>query len=511
MKTGVIAKNNGAHILLSHLPSPPASILTISSHPQFNTGELKSLGYEITTRGIGEFSQDDIDLGEKENQETFTGSPFCPGGPVLSEKPYDVVVLEDFSESHLFLKRHLKSIRDLLKRTGILIFYTEIPEEPLYQKETGMAKSAITALYENGFRIKRNEKIINRQKKGDCCMLVARKDKVFLRVYRDGDELNILPMFQKVFQAQRTMAHWKWKFRDNPFGNHKIALAVTADGFLAAHFCGYAVPFYSSVEGPKEFVSLQGADTMTHPEFRRLGLGSTSVLTRVTTYFFNQFCVDNMPFMYGYNTGNIKKFGERFLGYRYMSPIPYHVLDLKGLNRSSFIPVKKLRRLIPFVTVNRVTRMVADFDHLFKKASRDYGMLVKKDVTYLKWRYLDCPDQVHQLFAVKCFGKLVGWCVFSLRDRVLIWGDALFEKKYAWCVKMIFDPLLKIHFKGVERIEGWFSRKPEWWTKVLKKAGFVKTADPNKLAAGIIFFDTAFNLPFVDRNLYYTMGDSDLF
>ena len=143
MKTGVEANNNAAHTLLSHLPSPPASILTISSDARFNTGELKSLGYEITTRGIGEFSQDDIDPGEKENQATFTGSPFRPDGPVLSEKPHDVVVLEDFSESHLFLKRHLKSIRDLLKRTGILIFYTEVPEEPLYQKETGMAKSVI--------------------------------------------------------------------------------------------------------------------------------------------------------------------------------------------------------------------------------------------------------------------------------------------------------------------------------------------------------------------------------
>jgi len=501
MKTSVKATNNVAHTLLSHLPSPPASVLTISPDAQFNTEELTSLGYEITIRRIGEFCQDVID----------PDVPFHPGGPGLSEKLYDAVAVADLSESYLFLKRHLKSIRHILTPTGILIFYAEVPEEPLYQKETGMAKAVITTLYENGFRIKRNEKIINHQKKTEYSLLVARKDKVFLRIYRDGDELNILPMFRKVFQTQRTMAHWKWKFRDNPFGSHKIVLAVTTDGFPAAHFCGYAVPFYASVGGPKEFMSLQGADTMTHPKFRRLGLGSTSVLTRVATYFFNRFCVDNMPFMYGYNTGNIKKYGERFLGYRYMSSIPYHVLDLNRVNRTSFTPMEKLAKYIPFVTVKRVTRMAADFDHLFKRASRDYGMLVKKDATYLKWRYLDCPDQVHQLFAVKCFGHLVGWCVFSLRDRVLIWGDALFIKKYAWCVRMIFDPLLKIHFSGVERIEGWFSRKPEWWTKALKKAGFVKTTDPNNLAAGIIFFDTTFDLPFVDRNLYYTMGDSDLF
>jgi len=492
MKT---TNENPSHPLLPYLPPAPASILVIGCESDFNTGDLPSLGYDVTVTDTGKFCDDGIDSND----------------PALPAKSYDGIVLVASSAMNGFLNDVLKPIRSCLKPAGALLLHTEVPEQPLYQRKTGMSKAVLTALYENGFRIKRNEKIINHQEKGEYSLVVARKDKVFLRVYRDGDELNILPMFQKVFQAQRTMAHWKWKFRDNPFGSHKIALAVTKDGFLAAHFCGYAVPFYSSVGGPGEFMSLQGADVMTHPEFRRLGLGSTSVLTRVTTYFFNKFCVDNMPFMYGYVTGHHKKFGEKFLGYRYMSPIPYHVLDLNRVNRSSFTPMEKLSKHIPFVTVKRVTRMTADFDHLFKRASRDYGMLIKKDVAYLKWRYLDCPDQVHQLFAVKCFGRLVGWCVFSLRDRVLVWGDALFEKKYAWCVKIIFDPLLKKHFKGAERIEGWFSQKPEWWTKALKKAGFVKTADPNNLAAGIIFFDMAFNLPFVDRNLYYTMGDSDLF
>jgi hypothetical protein len=500
MKTIMKGRNSNSHIFRSYLPPPPASILFFSSDPRFEAGELPSLGYEVTVRGIGEFGSAGIDPEQNEEEIGTRG---------LSEEPYDTVVLEVFPESDFFLKRHLQPIRDLLKPTGFLIFYAEIPEGPRYQRETGMSKAVFTGLYENGFRIKKIEKVTQHQDKKNGCLVVARKDKVFLRVYQNGDELNILPMFQKVFQAQRTMAHWKWKFRDNPFGSHKIALAVTADGFLAAHFCGYAVPFYVSVQDPKEFISLQGADTMTHPEFRRLGLGSTSVLTRVTTYFFNRFCVDNMPFMYGYNTGHIKKFGERFLGYRYMSPIPYHVLDLKVLNRPSFAPVKKLRKYI--VAVKRVTHMTADFNYLFKRASRNYGMLIKKDATYLKWRYLDCPDQTHQIFSVKFLGKLVGWCVFSLKGRVLIWGDALFLKKYAWCVKMMFDPLLKKDFPHVQRIEGWFSRKPEWWTKSLKKAGFVETADPNNLAAGIIFFDNTFNLPFVDRNLYYTMGDSDLF
>ncbi|MBW2708397.1 MAG: GNAT family N-acetyltransferase [Deltaproteobacteria bacterium] len=495
MKTVNAINENPSHPLLPHLPPAPAAILVIGCESDFNTGDLPSLGYDVTVTDTGKFCGDGIDSND----------------PALSAKPYDGIVLAASSATDGFLNDVLKPIRSCLKPAGALIVHTEIPEQPLYQRKTGMSKAVLTALYENGFRIKSNDRMIKEGKETRFGLVVAKKDKVFLRVYRDGDELDILPMFQQVFQSDRTLAHWKWKYRDNPFGNHKIALAVTQDGALAAHFCGYAVPFYSSVEGPGEFLSLQGADTMTHPDFRRMGLGSTSVLTRVTTYFFNKFCVDNMPFMYGYNTGHIKKFGERFLGYQYMSPIPYHVLDFDRFGRPPLTLLGKFKKRLSFVTVERVTRMTAAFDLLFKRASRDYGLLLKKDATYLKWRYLDCPDHVHRLFAVKCFGKLVGWCVFSVRDRVLIWGDALFEKKYAWCVGAMFDRLLKKHFSDVGRIEGWFSRKPKWWTEALAKAGFEVTADPNQLAAGIIFFDAALSLPVVDRHFYYTMGDSDLF
>ena len=511
MKTESAVETKSSHILLSHLPPVPSSILVLGCNAKFKTGDLTSLGYQITLGGIRKSWDGDINSKRNGVQTLDLDCFFDSDDPKLSAKPYDVVVFEDSSPVHLSLSGFLKPVRSLLKSNGALLIYAEIPDKPVYQQKTGMSKEVITALYENGFRIKSNDRIVKGEKKADYCLVVARKDQVFLRVYRDGDELDILSMFQRVFQSNRTMAHWKWKFRDNPFGNHNIALAVTKDGFLAAHFCGYAVPLYSSVGGGKEFCLLQVGDTMTHPDFRRMGLGSTSVLTRVTTYFINKFCVDNVPYMYGYNTGHIRKFGERFLGYRYLSPIPYHVSDLNRLDRSPLTFLGKLKKRLSFFTVKRVTRIGADFDRFFKRASKHYGLLLKRDATYLKWRYLDCPDHVHQLFSVKFFGKMVGWCVFTLRKEVLIWGDALFDKEYAWCVGTMFDALLEKYFPHAQRIEGWFSRKPEWWTEVLTGAGFEVTTDPNQLAPGTVFFDTAPSLPFVDRNLYYTMGDSDLF
>jgi hypothetical protein len=498
--------------LLPHLPPPPASILMIiGRNCDFKTEDLAASGYEINLTAVGNF------WGENDNSHgdfdvaCEVEKSFDPDVERLSVGYYDIVVLSDLSDAQPFLCRHLKGVRSLLKPAGALLFYTAAPKISLYQREIGISKEVLTTLYEHGFRIKFPPKNNRQEEMPKLFMVVARKDRVFLRTYRVGDERDILPMFKAVFRTDRTMAHWKWKFQNNPFGNHKIALAVTEENAIAAHFCGYAVPFFSSVGGPREILSLQGADTMTHPRFRQMGLGSTSVLTRAATYFFNKFCVDDMPFMYGYNTGHIKKFGERFLGYRYMSPIPYHVLNIDEHKRSKPGFLARMGRYLSPSTLEPVSHMVAEFDHLFNRACEDYGLLVKKDAAYLQWRYLDCPDGKHRLFAVNVRGRLVGWSVFSLRDDVLVWGDALFEKKSARYVAPMIDDILKNHFPDVKRIEGWFSREPEWWSETLEDAGFEVTKDPQELAAGIIFFDETFTLSFVDRHLYYTMGDSDLF
>ena len=499
--------------LLTYFSSPPASILIIGSGGDFKRDDLAALGYEATLTTIEEFYQ-------HTSEPETDGDPACradeffdAGRKFLSAGPYDLVLLSELSSTQPFLGHRLKAVRALLKPGGAFLFYALIPDDNSgYQRDDGISKEVLTALYENGFRIKFPKKDIRLKPVPNASLVVARKDKVFLRTYRDGDELNILPMFQNVFNTRRSMAHWKWKFRNNPFGNRKIALAVTEEGTIAAHFCGYAVPFFSCMGGKsRNILSLQGGDTMTHPQFRQMGLGSTSVLTRSATYFFNKFCVDHMPFMYGYNTGHIKKFGERFLGYRYLSPIPYHVLEVGKRKRvKGNFPLTLVKRL-PCLTVKEVTRMEDDFDHLFNRASRSYGVLVKKNAAYLKWRYLDCPDKTHYFFAVRFLRRLVGWGVFSLQKDVLIWGDALFEKNYAWTVTAMIDHLLKEHFPHVKRIEGWFSKTPHWWSRALAKEGFKLTGDPQDLAAGIIFFDNTLTLSLVDRHLYYTMGDSDLF
>ena len=339
-------------------------------------------------------------------------------------------------------------------------------------------------------------------------VLVKKRDKVFMRAYDHGDEENILPMFNTVFNSNRTMDHWYWKFRDNPFGRYNIAVATTEDGVLAAHYCGYPVPFHSSVGNQKEFLSFQIGDTMTNPRFRTLGLGTTSVLSQVTKYFYHRFCRDIVPLNYGFNTDNIRKFGERFLGYVYTSHVHYHVMDL---NEKKLGALSRVKRFLLGFTFEKVSSCPREYDLFFDRVCNDYGMLVKRTASYLQWRYLDCPDKVHNVFAVRRFRKLVGWSVFSRKDDVLEWGDALFDKKYLYIVGSMLSYLHRQFFPEISQIRGWFSPAPEWWTNALRDAGFEVTREPNNLAPGFRIFDDDFSREFLEHHFYYSMGDSDLF
>lgn len=508
------------------LPDPPSSILVVGFGGGSYIHFLEQTGYKVRLLDL-------LDRGD------------------APATVYDSVLLMGNLKAHSSISEALEKARAFLRPEGTLV----VCDEVCYDSSSHKGKAGvhpytglISALFENGFRIKSDEetgenilqiynefagqasdvldlsnhvvrperlldfkdprKDLYEKKQTGWRILVARKDRIFVRAYIKGDETVILPMFRKVFKADRTLEQWHWKFRDNPFGAHKIAEAFTEEGVLAAQYSGYPVPFFSSVGGREEFVSFQIGDIMTAPEVRNIGLGTSSVLSRIATYFYNKFCIDHVPFMYGFVAGNHKKFGERFLRYQYMSHIPYHVLDL---TKSRLKPFGRIKRLMTGLSVEEVSDITREYDLFFESVCDDYGMLVKRNSSYLKWRYLDCPDNVHRVFAVRRFGKLVGWGVFSVRENMLIWGDALFRKRYAGIVSFMLEHILKHNYPDIKRIEGWFSPIPEWWTDLLRDTGFQVVKEPNDLVSGVTLFDSTFTLEFVKNHLYYTMGDSDLF
>jgi hypothetical protein len=462
-----------------YLPAFPACILVITNDDDSHCAPmLKAQGYQFDIRSASDLFKNPF------GSNTYIGA-------VILELP------EDVSGAYGLIGR----VGDALKHGGrILIASGPFMEEDSLNDSFPSAFGKIrAALYESGISGRRETQRL----------WVGRKTGIFLRHYQPGDETHIVSMFREIFNDERSMDHWYWKFRDNPFGDYKIAQAVSDDGVVAGHYSGYPVPFFATARQGASFLSLQIGDIMTQPGFRNVGLGKTSVLGRITDYFHQEFCVGQIPFMYGFVAGKHRRFGKRFLGYRYMSGVSFFVLDLK---KKIIKETGRIRRFFSGVKIEEIHDMSPPvLNPFFYRAARDYDLLVKRNADYLRWRYGNCPDGGYRFFAVKQFGRLVGWAVFKRKGNVLVWGDALFLKSKAGLARAMIFEVIRKYPPSIERIESWFSLKPRWWSDILREIGFEQKNEPNGLTAGVTIFDRSTTVGFVKEHLYYTMGDSDLF
>ena len=552
------AQENMFSHLLSFFPPAPAAILDVGCGLGYAAFLLSSKGYSVTAIAP---SSELIEYARKEYGNSgvrFEALGFFDEDKIVFESGrYDVIFFQESVQYLRPLDSVIRKARDLLKDNGLIIIGDEVSYAADVKSQTAVhpAVDFTVALSENGFRITENGKIgknviptcefiireftknaeaiisafpgdrtreelsfflegWKKQKewyesaKFGYEIFVAKKDSFFIRPYSTGDERAILPMFNEVFKVNRTPDHWLWKFRDNPYGSYKISLAFTENSRLVAHYAGYTAPFHSTVDGMKSFLSYQIGDTMTSPSVRNIGLGKTGLLARTANHFYAKFCKDTIPFIYGFNTGHIKKLGMRYLGYSYIDPVTFWTKDL---SKTSFITPSFIRRFFGGYSVEEVGSLSEEWTLFFENVCDNYKFLVRRDAKYLTWRYLNCPDKVHRIFEVRKRGRLVGWSVFASQEKKIIWGDALFDRHFPEAPQYLLNSLFVDEFSGRESVEGWFSRHPDWWSRQLEGLGFQMAPEPNSLVPCFVVFDDPSIIETLRNYFYYTMGDSDLF
>lgn len=550
------AQQNMFRHLLSFFPPTPATVLLLGCRIGNPSSLLAEMGYDVTAACPSAAVTENTKKKYSDMRITLiTFESFCGEQSTFPGRHYDVIVV---LESLQYLGPPdcvIRKARELLKERGLALLAGEVCGDKKTQEETGLPRSSdlIVALSENGLRIIGREELGARAfptyesilreiapyavshtsggpntledlspffrdwtrrrecysgGKLDYAIFVARNDPFSVRIYSPGDEHSILDMFNKIFGANRTLDHWYWKFRDDPYGSFRISLTFSKAGLLVAQYAGYPVPFYSAIDLPEEFISYQIGDTMTSPSVRNIGLGRTGILARTADHFYEKFCRDEVPFIYGFNTGTHRALGMRYLGYQFIDPVNLWAGDISMLGGRR---LQSLRALLSGYSVQEVSTITDEWDTFFDRVSREYRFLVRRDAKYLRWRYLDCPDKTHRIFAVRKRGRLAGWGVFARKENRLIWGDALFDKKHPQAARFLFQHLSDKVFPDCDTIEGWFSTHPAWWRRQLEELAFKKTPEPNNLEPCFVVFGDTSLLQTLRDHYYYTMGDSDLF
>lgn len=324
------------------------------------------------------------------------------------------------------------------------------------------------------------------------------------RPFRAGDEEQILGLFARAFpHAMRGMEHFRWEYQRNPFGNERISLTFDDASRLVAQYAGYPVRM---VDDGRDLVAHQIGDIMTDRSVRQVGRGATSILARTAQHFYDAFCRGKVAFNYGFTTATHRELSVRFLGSDAVEPVSYRVRDL---GHNPFRPTTRIERWSRGWQLELVHEISAEFDRFFDRVAPAYRFLVRRDARYLSWRYLECPDVPYFIVAIRKWRRLVGWSVFGVRGSRLAWGDALFDPRHPDAVEVLLRHVVPSY--PVDRIDGWFPRRPAWFDAILRDLQFESRPDPQDLSLMCVPFELPDATARIRERLYYTYGDSDLF
>jgi hypothetical protein len=321
-----------------------------------------------------------------------------------------------------------------------------------------------------------------------------------IRELRDGDEEAVLDLFARCFpHAPRSLEHFQWKYRHNPFGNARISLALDSEGSVAGHYAGYPVPFRAY---GRDVLAHQIGDTMTDVSVRHLGRGPTSVLGRTALDFYQRFCEGHVAFNYGFNVANIQRFSLRFLRSDRVESVTYRVATPPA-------PIRRTERWLRGYSLELVRDTTPEWDALFERLSPSYRFCVLRGARYVRWRYLEAPGDPYVVVAVRKWKQLVCWMVYRIREKRFVLGDLLIDPDFPDALEVALRHVVPSH--PVEVVEGWFPPRPEWLDVLLRELGFETRPEPQDLSLMCVPFDWPSVVSRMRRDLYYTWGDSDLF
>lgn len=237
----------------------------------------------------------------------------------------------------------------------------------------------------------------------------------------DGEAINGL--YNKVFQENRSLEHYMWKYWDNPAGSPTGMLArEKATGNCVA--TGIAQRRIGWVNGHETFGALM-CESATDPDMRGGGRLWREVMSGFAIVSVD---VDGIPWGYGgQSSEDVIKIGKRWFGYNVILELVTWEIRLSSLALlqrrvgklgSLFAPVANLflrarwRKPKFGLQVHEVSKFTADYDELWQRYRDLYRFSFKRDAATLTWRYFDNPAWDHRVVEAREGGKLMGYMVW---------------------------------------------------------------------------------------------------
>lgn len=238
-----------------------------------------------------------------------------------------------------------------------------------------------------------------------------------IREWRPGsDDESVRELVNASFGVDRDAAFVRWKYRENPAGPARIALAC-AEGRPVSMAC--AIPRRMRIDG-REALGSQSVDIATLPAFRGRGL-----YTRVARHLWKELAAAGFACTYGFTNRFSTRLTLDALGRERVGSLP---LRLRVLS-----PLRALAGLVGWRAsgrawcdapepdgsgVRRTDSFDARFDALWERVAPRVDVAGVRDARYLHWRYVARPDTRYEILTAESeSGALDGYLVWTALER----------------------------------------------------------------------------------------------
>lgn len=233
---------------------------------------------------------------------------------------------------------------------------------------------------------------------------------ITIRPYQPGDEESLLRGHNQIF-PERGMAHWQWKFRDNPTGQvHTMVAHHEQDGIVGAYV---TLPAFAKVEDDIRIIG-QCVDLWVLPQHRRFG-PRPGLFCNLALAHYEQWGgkgETNNSFHYGWPIATWR-IGQKYLRYEI-------IRDWDVLFREMVPGGFPQRATSDALEVRKVERFDEAVDGLWAEFAKTTKLSIVRDRKYLNWRYADAHDVDYELYECRerAADALRGVAIVSRRDFV---------------------------------------------------------------------------------------------
>jgi len=354
-----------------------------------------------------------------------------------------------------------------------------------------------------------------------------------VRDYVNGDEIKIFKLWQAIHPTNKRslndwLTWWNWMYKQNPAGQGIIFVADHND-MIVGHYA--IVPMLMNVNKNIVVGSLS-LDTMTHPDYRRLGI--FEALAKAT-YSYGQSKGINLvigtPNIYS-GPGLINKLNwfivsshqlffkplnwENALRHRIHNKI---LLKICGnIGKLSQHTIYRNRSKIPRnINIIKISSFDDRIDEFWNDISHYHPITVVKNKEFLNWRYVAVPDKKYTIYIAETGNKIEGYIILRYETKKtrkigLIFDMVVRPSRKDVIYLLVSKAIEYFSSENVDLIE-YYMFTDKLFQRALRDMGFIKL--PSFFEKNIFCIYSKIPVDTMEflkdkRNWFVQLGDSDL-